>query len=185
MILPDAAWPSHTRAVNLRAVACVRTCTELFGKRWLFAGVVLNAGLLEQHAGCCPCCAWAPLRGSRTPGLAPQHPVPTPPAPPAPASGSAHPFPPRWSPGEAAVELRGSRFPCEAGVPWDCSTASEQSCAVRYMEGVQDGHLLALKQSSAFSKYLWPLFLMFTFKKIQACVSCKRKGGKKNHCYCH
>lgn len=28
-----------------------------------------------------------------------------------------------------------------------------------------------------FPKHLWPLFWMFTFKKIQACVGCKRKEG--------
>lgn len=46
---PYVAWPSHTRAVNLWAVACVHTCTELLCKRWLLAGVVQNVCLLEQQ----------------------------------------------------------------------------------------------------------------------------------------
>lgn len=38
-----------------------------------------------------------------------------------------------------------------------------------------------------FPKCLWPLSWVFTFKKIQACVGCKRQGGVGgNHCfYCH
>lgn len=46
---------------------------------------------------------------------------------------------------------RGAGFKA-GGVPEDFGAASEQSCPVGYVESVQDGHLLALRQSSAFSK---------------------------------
>lgn len=56
------------------------------------------------------------------------------------------------SPKKAAPGAAGSRFPHQAGVPQDFRAASKQSCPVRCVENVQDGHLLALKQSSAFYK---------------------------------
>lgn len=36
--------------------------------------------------------------------------------------------------------------------PLGCQAESKQFCPVRYVESVQDGHLLALKQSGAASK---------------------------------
>lgn len=39
----------HTRAVNLRAVAFIHTCTELLCKWWLLPVVVQNLCLLEQQ----------------------------------------------------------------------------------------------------------------------------------------
>lgn len=110
--------------------------------------------------------------------VAPQHPVPTPPAFPMWSSGSLHLYLPRWrctSPSKAArsgflarLESPGiSVLHLSNLVLWGMWKASKTDTC-----WLQSSQLLS-------PKYLWPLFLMFTFKEIQTCVGCKRKEGEK------
>lgn len=49
MFFPYVAWPSCTRAVNLRVVTSLHTCTEPLCERWLLASVLQNVCLVEQQ----------------------------------------------------------------------------------------------------------------------------------------
>lgn len=82
------------------------------------------------------------------------------------------------------LELQGSSFPCRAGVPQGFQAASELSCPVRYVESIQDGHLLALKQSSASSKISLPCSGCLLLKRYRHVLAVKERGGWGNHCCC-
>lgn len=62
-------------------------------------------------------------------------------------------------------------------ISWDFGAVPQPSCPVRKVESIQDRHLLALKQSSAFSKVsLTPVLDVCFQKDTCLCPGCKRNG---------
>lgn len=171
MFFPCVAWPLHTRAVNVWAVTCVHTCPQQLCERWLFAAVVLILCLSQQwswvlsppHLSPGP---WEQVTGWPPSALCPPH----------------------WHllcipRGPTITDSPKATVSFQCGGRWDFSSASKQYCPVRYMESVQDGHLLALKQSSAFSKIsLAPVLDVYSLKDAGMCWLWKENKERNTFC---